>query len=73
MEIVLEPDDQGAVSRAARAAAQREGLLDDDARPAAWWLAGLADAVERTPHDAPAGSRYAAPPSPRSTRGATRA
>ena len=42
-------------------------------RTAPWWRAGLVDALERAPSDAPRPSVYEAARSPRSTLGATRA
>jgi hypothetical protein len=41
--------------------------------PSPWWRAGVADAHERAPSDAPRPSVYEAARSPRSTLGATRA
>ena len=74
MEIELADDPDGRVAKAASAAASHTGLLSADARPAAsaWWRAGVAEALERTP-DGVVPARYEAARSPRSTRGATRA
>lgn len=69
MDVELVPE-AGSAERAAvdRALAR---LDTDSASP--WWRAGLADALERAPSDAPRPSAYEAVRSPRSTLGATRA
>jgi hypothetical protein len=45
----------------------------DDGTPSPWWRAGLVDALENAPSDAPRSSAYEAARSPRSTLGAKRA
>jgi hypothetical protein len=75
VEIELAGDPDGRFAQAAIAAAADAGLeLSADRRPAsrAWWRAGVAEALERTP-DGTDPARYDAARSPRSTRGATRA
>ena len=75
MEIELAHDPDGRIAKAASAAAGYAGLdLSADGRAAgsAWWRAGVAEALERTPEGV-LPSRYDAARSPRSTRGATRA
>jgi hypothetical protein len=75
VEIELADDPDGRIAHAASAAAAAVGLeLSADRRPvvSAWWRAGLAEALERTP-DGSDPARYDAARSPRSTRGATRA
>ncbi len=74
MEIELADDPDGRIARAASAAAEDTGLLSADGGPAAsaWWRAGVAEALERTPNGV-GPERYEAARSPRSTRGATRA
>ena len=70
MDVVVEPEVDPALSEVVRASVAR-AALDVDPRhgASAWWRAGVADALERTP----AGPAYDAARSPRSTRGATRA
>ena len=75
MEIELADDPDGRIAQAATAAAADAGLeLSADRRPApsAWWRAGVAEVLARTP-DGSDPTRYDAARSPRSTRGATRA
>ena len=75
MEIELADDPDGRIAQAATAAAADAGLeLSADGQPAAsaWWRAGVAEALERTP-DGSGSVGYDAARSPRSTRGATRA
>jgi len=74
VELELADDVDGAIARAARAAAREAGVApsDDGARAASpWSRAGVGDARERTPAGV-GRARYDAVP-PRSTRGATRA
>jgi hypothetical protein len=75
VEIRLENDPDGDATAAARLAAERAGVAaETGGAPGLWWRAGLADAVERAPEPrAAAAPGYEAAPSPRSTRGATRA
>jgi hypothetical protein len=76
MELRLEPDGDGSATAAARAAAERLGVTPargDRTTPNAWWRDGLVEATERCPSWPPPPLPYEAAPSPRSTRGATRA
>jgi hypothetical protein len=76
MELVLEPDADGRATVAARAAAQSVGLSfarGDRTPPNPWWRAGLVEAIERDPSWPTPAQPYEAAPSPRKTRGATRA
>jgi hypothetical protein len=75
MELQLEPGGDAATLEAARRAAELAGAVRQ--RPwsdrGAWWRAGVAEAVEGrfvAPRPGPA---YDVAPSPRRTRGATRA
>ena len=70
MDVVVEPEVDPALSEAVRASVARAGVdVEPRQRASAWWRAGVADALERTPGR----PRYDAARSPRSTRGATRA
>jgi hypothetical protein len=77
IELVPPADDPDAEDVVARAARDAGVPLDRAASvPGAWWRAGLVDAVEPLPLRPSASARsgsYDAAPSPRSTRGATRA
>lgn len=76
MELSLEPDTDGGVAAATRAAVARAGLSfapGGEAPPNPWWRAGLLDAVARYPTWPTPARPYEAAPSPRSNRGATRA
>ena len=76
MDLVLEPDVDGGIAAAARAAADRAGLSFQPGQltpPNAWWRAGLAEAIERDPSWPTPARPYEAAPSPRRMRGATRA
>jgi hypothetical protein len=76
MDLVLEPDADGDVAAAARAAVARAGLSvvpGQRTPPRAWWGAGLAEAIERDPSWPTPARPYEDAPSPRRTRGATRA
>ena len=78
MDLELSDDPDGLAGSAVRAAAARAGVdlaPVPDRRRGAWWRAGLEDGLARdpgAPAPAPAWG-YEAAPSPRSTRGATRA
>ena len=74
LELVPPPDDALGTDVVARAAVA-VGLSLEPPRlsDGAWWRAGLAEAVERAPAVARPSPAYEAAPSPRSTRGATRA
>jgi hypothetical protein len=76
VEIALADDLDGRVALAARTAVSEAGIaLHDGVRRAnssAWWLAGVEEALDRTPAETGA-ARYDATRSPRKTRGATRA
>ena len=76
MELVLQPEGDWRATTAARAAAQRAGLSfarGEGTPPNPWWRAGLVEAIERDPSWPTPPRLYEAAPSPRSTRGATRA
>jgi hypothetical protein len=76
MELRLEPNGDASATAAACAAAQRVGVTlarGDRTTPNAWWRAGLVEAIERYPSWPSPPQPYEAAPSPRSTRGATRA
>ena len=76
MELRLEPDGDGSATAAVLAAAERVGVTlarADRTKPNAWWRDGLVEAIERYPSWPTPPQRYEAAPSPRSTRGATRA
>ena len=76
MDLALGSDAGRDVTAAARAAAARAevSLLSSRSPPGdAWWRAGLAEAVDREPSAPFRPPSYEAAPSPRSTRGATRA
>ena len=78
MELELSDDPDGRVCSAVRVAAARAGMElapVPDRRNGAWWRAGLLEGLARDP-GAPtpaAANGYDVTPSPRSTRGATRA
>ena len=74
MELELSDDPDGRAGSAVRAAAARAGMElapVPDRRNGAWWRDGLLEGLARDP-GAPANG-YDVTPSPRSTRGATRA
>ncbi len=78
MELELSDDPDGDAGSAVRAAAARAGLElapAPDTRNRAWWRTGLLEGLARDPGaPAPAAANgYGVTPSPRSTRGATRA
>lgn len=74
LELVPPPDDPAGAAVVVRAAAVAGLRLADRPAPdGAWWRAGLAEAVERSPAVVLRSPVYEAAPSPRSTRGATRA
>ena len=76
MDLVLEPNADGDIAAVARAAAARAGLSflrGQRTPPSPWWRAGLTEAIERDPSWPTPARPYEAAPSPRSTRGATRA
>ena len=76
MEFVLEPDSDDGLAAVARTAAASVGLSfvpGHRTPPDSWWRAGLAEAIERDPSWPTPARPYEAAPSPRSTRGATRA
>ena len=78
MELELSDDPDGRARSAVRAAAARAGVElapVPDRRNGTWWRAGLLEGLARDP-GAPApvaANGYDVTPSPRSTRGATRA
>ena len=69
MGVELVPD----AHPAERAAVDRAVAQLGAETPSPWWRAGLVDALESAPSDAPRPSAYEAARSPRSTLGATRA
>jgi hypothetical protein len=78
VELELSDDPSGRAGSAVRAAAVRAGVAlapVPDRRTCAWWRAGLLEGLARDPGaPAPAAANgYDVTPSPRSTRGATRA
>jgi hypothetical protein len=76
VELVLAPDGDGRATTVARVAAARAGLTfvrGQRTPPNAWWRAGIVDAIERDPSWPTPALPYEVAPSPRSTRGATRA
>ena len=74
VELELVPDGNGAAAEATRRAATRVGVGAVPARfdRGHWWRDGLAESVGNRP-GAPGPAPYDVAPSPRSTRGATRA
>gem|GEM_PF-4577672 len=74
VELELVPEGDGTAAEAARRAATRAGLGAVPARfdRGPWWRAGIGESVENRP-GAPGPAPYGVAPSPRSTRGATRA
>ena len=78
MEFELSDDPDGGARSAVRAAVARAGVElapVPDRRNGAWWRAGLLEGLARDPGAPPpaAANGYDVTPSPRSTRGATRA
>lgn len=76
MELVIGPEPEVGVAEAARRASVQAGiqlLPQATSGRGSWWRDGLADAVERGPVAPDAPTPYDAAPSPRRTRGATRA
>jgi hypothetical protein len=73
MELALAPPVEPAVVEAARRAAAAAGALPGTpGERGLWWRAGIGEAVAAR-GVTPARALYVAAPSPRSTRGATRA
>jgi hypothetical protein len=74
VELELVPPAEPAAIEAARRAAAAAGVGGEPWRTgSAWWQAGLADAIAGRSAEPVASDRYDVAPSPRSTRGATRA
>jgi hypothetical protein len=74
LELVPPPDDAAGRRAVVRAVADAGVALEPRPGDASdWWHAGLAEAVDREPSAPFRPPSYEAAPSPRSTRGATRA